>query len=238
MKFFRRKKDEETAIIDIDPLDTEGGAAVKKSNLKGKLKLIGIIAAVAAVVIVVLAVVMSVKSAEGERYAEEAAEYIGSSVAKLNEGGELFYSDTSAYAGVNAAIAYDYEAESEKKIRAGGVSYPSWGIFLEVGSSRFITDVTYKDFTVIKSDMRGIKTDGIINLDRFKDGEKKNTVLKEIPVRPYSITYSQSGIILYTYKYWYVLDNGDEQAAQLRVGISEKGDYKYASTEIITPENL
>lgn len=205
------------------------------------LKLILIAAAVVAVVLLTVIIVVNYRSAEGERYAENAYDYIGRNIRDLNDAmtGKLYYADSSQYAGVNNAVKFDYIAESEKTLRAGGVKYPKWAVTIKNDKNGgFISDVIYTDFSVVKGDMRGIKTDGLINLDRFSEGEKKSSVLREIKPRPYSIACSQTGIILYTYKYWYKLDNGDEQAAILRVGFSEKGDFKYSTTELIIPPNM
>ena len=205
------------------------------------IKLILIIAAALAVILLIMWIVLSFRSSQGERYAESAYEYIGRNIRDLNDGmsGKLYFSDSSQYAGVNNALKFDHIAESEGSLRAGGVKYPKWAVTIKNDKNGgHISDVTYTDFTVVKGDMRGLKTDGLINLDRFSEGEKKSSVLREIKPRPYSISCSQTGIILYTYKYWYKLDSGDEQAAILRVGISEKGDFKYAANEILIPPNM
>ena len=205
------------------------------------LKLILIAAAVLVLVILIIVIVLSLHSSKGERYAEKAYDFIGRNIRDLNDEmtGEIFYADSSQYAGVNNALKFDYIAESEGSVRAGGVKYPKWAVMLKNDKNGgHISDIIYTDFTVIKGDMRGTKTDGLINLDKFSEGEKKSSVMREIKPRPYSISYSQTGIILYTYKYWYKLDSGDEQAAILRVGFSEKGDFKYATTELLIPQYM
>lgn len=205
------------------------------------IKLILIAAAALLVVVLIFIIVVNYRSGKGERYAESAYEYIGKDIRALNDGmtGKVYYADSSQYAGVNNAVKFDHIAESEKSVRAGGVKYPAWAVTVKNDKNAgFISDITYTDFTVIKGDMRGIKTSGAINLDKFSEGEKQSSVLREIKPRPYSISCSQTGIILYTYKYWYKLDNGDEQAAILRVGFTEKGDFKYATTELLIPQYM
>lgn len=231
-KLFGRK---ENKVINVKTADD--APAIKVINLK----LILAAAAALAVVILIIVIVLSVRSSKGERYAEKAYDFIGKNILDLNNemSGELFYADSSQYAGVNNVIKFDYIAESDGTVRAGGVKYPKWAVTVKNDKNGgHISDIIYTDFSVIKGDMRGIKTDGVINLDKFSEGEKKSSVLREIKPRPYSIACSQTGIILYTYKYWYKLDSGDEQAAILRVGFSEKGDFKYATTELIFPQYM
>ena len=230
-----KKKDDAPKVIDVKTVDDNDEGERRRINPK----IIFIAAAVVVIGVIVLLIVLSYRSKEGERYADKAFGYIGRSVADLNADSDIFYSDGSAYAGVNTALKFDYIAEDDSSVKAGGVKYPRWAVTVtneETGG--MIKEVTYTDFTVVKSDMRGLKTDGLISLDRFSEGEKQSTVLRAIDIRPYSMTCSRTGIILYTYKYRYKLDNGDEQAAILRVGFSEKGDYKYSSTELLIPQYM
>lgn len=232
----RLEKRKKGKVIEVKTADDKP-AAVRKINFKA----IAIISAAFVLVVLVLILVMNYRSAEGERYAESAYDYIGKTVRDLNDAmsGKVYYADSSKFAGVNNAVRFDAIAESGKAVKAGGVKYPRWAVTLKNDrNGGFISDVIYTDFSVVKNDMRGVKTDGVINIDKFSEGEKKSSVLREIKPRPYSISCSQTGIIVYTYKYWYKLDNGDEQAAILRVGFSEKGDYKYSSTELIIPPNM
>ncbi|MCR5121080.1 MAG: hypothetical protein K6B74_01525 [Ruminococcus sp.] len=232
-KLESRKKDK---IIEVKTDDDKPSAARTIS-----LKALAMIAAAVLLTVLILILVLNYRSAEGERYAESACDYIGKNVRDLNDAmtGKVYYADSSKFAGVNNAVRFDAIAESGKSVKAGGVKYPQWAVTVKNDKNGgFISDVIYTDFSVVKGDMRGIRTDGLIDLDKFSEGEKKSSVLREIKPRPYSISCSQTGIIVYTYKYWYKLDNGDEQAAILRVGFSEKGDYKYSATELIIPPNM
>ena len=235
-----KKKDDAPKVIEVKAIDEnkgESGRAAVRRLMNPKVILIA--AGVVVIAVIVLLIVLTFHSKEGERYAEKAYGYIGRSVADLNANSDIFYADGSAYAGVNAALRFDYIAEDDSSIRAGGVKYPKWAVTVNnEDTGGIIKEITYTDFTVLKNDMRGLKTDGLISLDRFSEGEKKSKVLREIDIRPYSMTYSRTGIILYTYKYRYKLENGDEQAAILRVGFSEKGDYKYSSTELLIPQYM
>ncbi|MBP3272891.1 MAG: zinc ribbon domain-containing protein [Ruminococcus sp.] len=212
--------------------DTEASPLLKKIKIAA--------AVTAAVLIVVLAVivVLSIRSGKGERYAQDASEFIGKGVAALNDSGDRYYGDNSAYNGVNTAVKFDCITESDKHVTVQGVKYPAWAVTLKLSSVQFITDVTYTDFSLLKKDIRGVKADGLVSLERFHEGDKQSSVLKEIDMDPYSIPYSQSGITTYTYKYYFKQDNGDEQAVILRASFDEDGKYKYSTTELLIQENM
>ncbi|MGN0632853.1 MAG: hypothetical protein ACI4JW_03190 [Oscillospiraceae bacterium] len=214
------------------------GKEVVKQGFDMKFKLLALGLCVILVIVIIAVVFGSLMTSEGEKYAEYAAEFIGNDIKKLESENEMHFSDESAFYGVNSAVAFDYIYESEDDIKAGGISYPEWAVFANTGKEGFITDVIYTDFTVVKKDMRGIKRKGLVDLDTFKKGDKQNSVLKSIDMRPYSISYSQSGIITYTYKYYFKRDNGDEQAVILRAAFNEKGKYQYYTTELIFPDNM
>lgn len=207
-------------------------------NIGNRMRLVAICVLATIVIILIIMLVRSLSVRKGERYAEIASDYIGRSVAELNQKGELFYADNSDYYGVNTAVKFDSITESDKSVVVQGVKYPAWAVCLKLSSAKFITDVTYTDFSQLKKDIRGTKSDALIDLERFHDGDKQSAVLKEIDIRPYSINFSQSGLTTYTYKYYYKRDNNDEQAVILRVVFTEKGVYKYSSTELLIPADM
>lgn len=212
--------------------------SVPKQNRVGRFKLIaGMICAVI-IVILLIVVISSVLSSKGEKYAEIASKYIGNDLSVLKGEEDMHFLDESEYFGVNSSVSFDYVMESDKKIKSDGVSYPSWAVFLNISDVGFITDVTYTDFSVIDGDMRGHKHDSPVSLDSFDKGEKQNKVLNFIDMSPYSITYSQSGITTYTYKYYFKRDNGDEQQVILRAAFDEDGTYEYYTSELIYPQNM
>lgn len=226
--FFGRKKSKEDTAV----------KAEKKERFGKKLKTAAVVVCAAAVVIVAGTVVSSVLSDKGEKYAETAAEYIGSQLSRLEGSEDMHFTDESEFFGVNSAVAFDYVMESEKKISSQGISYPSWAVFLKTGDGGKISDVTYTDFSVVEGDPRGERNDTLIDLDSFDKGAKQTKVLNFIDIEPYSITYSQSGMTVYTYKYYFTRDNGDEQQAILRAAFDGDGEYRYYVSELIFPENM
>ncbi len=222
---------------------TDGERLVGVSEKHGKkpakaLILTAVIACILIVIILIAVIASSLFSSKGIKYAESSSKYIGYSLSALESGEDMHYKDESDCFGVNSAVSFDYVLESDSRIKADGISYPSWAVFLKISDAKFISEVTYTDFTQVKKDMRGEKHGSLVNLDSFSEGAKQSAVLKKIDMNPYSITYSQKGLVIYTYKYYYTRDNGDEQQVILRVAFSEKGKYKYSSTELIYPSNM
>ena len=123
-------------------------------------------------------------------------------------------------------------------MKVQGIVYPEWAVTLKLSDAKFITDVTYLNFDLLKKDIRGEKRSSQVSLERFHEGDKQSSVMKEIDLDPYSITFSQSGNVTYVYKYYYKRDNGDEQAVLLRAVFSEDGKYRYSSAELLFPENM
>ncbi len=234
------KKRDKSKSSNADPFEhgTSSSDIHRELSKTNKLQILAIFVCAAAIVVILIVVLVSVLSSKGEGYAEDAADNIGRSVDVLNDSDEVHYKDESDYYGVNSAISFDYVFESEDDITADGISYPEWAVFLTMSDDEFITDVVYTDFTVIKKDMRGQRRDSVVNLDSYSKGAKRSTVLKSVNLDPYSITYSQSGIVSYCFKYYYERDNGDEQAAITRVAFSEDGEYQYYTTELLIPTNM
>ncbi len=230
----KRKKDK-TIKVKAVPDGTEIRHGLGRRGLKLLL-----IAGIAAVIVIVAAViVLAVTASKGERYAEDASQYIGQQPAVLSATTGIQYLDESKYYGVNSAIAFDYICESDKSVKVQGIEYPRWAVLVSVSDiGGHISKITYTDFTVLKHDIRGKKQKDSVDLDRFPAGTKQSSVLKNIDMSPYSITYSEDGGVTYVYKYWYKRDNGDEQAMLMRVTFSEKGKYKYSTNEVLIPRNM
>lgn len=203
----------------------------------GRLKVVIAVGIAAVAVLLAAVLVMTLTASKGARLAEDASLYIGRSVQELQEGtGEHFIEESTCY-GVNSAVEFDHIYESEKQITAQGIKYPSWVVRVKLSEiGGHIAQVSYIDFSVIKGDPRGKKRSSQIDLDRFASGAKLGTVLKDIDIAPYAVTYNEDGSTMYTYRYYYERDNGDEQAAVVRVVFNKKNKYKYSTAEIVMPD--
>lgn len=209
-----------------------------KKEISERLKYIAFGVSAAVILVVIAVLVNSLLSADGEKYAESAAEYIGRDVAKFQNDTQIHLSESSAFDAVNEAVSFDYVYESEDTLRAGGKTYPEWAVFVKVSDYNYITDVVYTDFSRIKKDMRGKKADAEITLDRFAKGDKRSSVLKYIGLDPYSISRSETGAVVYTFKYYFERSNGDEQAVLLRAVFDEDNKYQYCTNELLIDKDL
>ncbi len=233
----KRRSIKKTQKISDRELDLPDTAAAKK-DLADRLRTAAMAVCVLLIIIIIVILLVSLLSTDGEKYAESIAEKIGKDVSSAASDDEINLADGSKYFAVNSALSFDYVYESDKQIKAGGCTYPEWAVFVKVSEYNFITDVTYTDFSVIKKDMRGKKQSAAITLDSFSKGDKRSSVLKYIDIDPYSITYSQSGETVYTFKYYYERSDGDEQPMILRAAFNEDGKYLYYTSEPVFPQNM
>jgi hypothetical protein len=222
---FKRKKSPDREVI-------------PKSELLSKFKIVAVVICIILIVILLITILFSALSSKGEKYADIAAQYIGKDFSAIKDEDDIHFKDESACFGVNSTVDFDYIFESDKKIKAQDIAYPQWAVTISLADNNYITDVTYTNFSVIKKDMRGEKHGSLVNLDNFKEGCKQSSVTKYVDMTPYNIHYAQSGIVTYTYKYYYFRDNGDAQQVILRVAFTEDGKYKYYTSELIYPDNM
>ena len=207
----------------------------KKTKLKidiHNLKLIAIV--VLSLLIIVLLIVLIVKSmgSKGEKYAKKAADYIGADFEIASKKFDFKIKQESGYKGLTAVIEYNYVAESDNEVRIDGVTYPEWAVIFKTDDENRITEVRYCNFKSIKSDIKGVKKEHNVNLDKFNPGTDKSTVDKELDMDYYSVAYTKDGEA-YIYRYWYENDSGDEQPVVLTVYYDTKGKLK-----VFTPQML
>ncbi|MCD8095897.1 MAG: zinc ribbon domain-containing protein [Ruminococcus sp.] len=232
----KKSKSKSKDALSKKPLEKNG---ISKNT---KIALAVLLILIAVVVIVALSVyfVGKYNDSKSKKYAEQAAGYMGYGITKLNDESGVYYNDESEYYGINsnAAFDYDYVLEDSGSVSVDGISYPSWAVLVTLSDSDFIEKVVYTDFSVLKKDSRGQKHGEAVNLDSFSKGDKRSALTKYIDMDVYSIAYYQSGIVTYTYKYYYTLDNDDEQQAILRVSFNEDGEYQYYTNELVFPNNM
>ncbi|MBQ8967913.1 zinc ribbon domain-containing protein [Ruminococcus sp.] len=218
------KKNEEPVPDDEKPR--------KKFRLGGRfkfdlhnIKLIAI--AVLSVLIIVLIVILVIQSisAKGEKYAKKASDFIGADFEIASKKMDFKIKQESGYKGLTAVVDYNYVAESDDDVRIDGVNYPEWAVVFKTDDADRITEVRYCDFKGIKSDIKGVKKEHMVNLDKFNAGTDKATVDKELDMDFYSVSYTKDGEA-YIYRYWYENDSGDEQAVVLTVFYDSDGGFK------------
>ncbi|SFB79074.1 zinc ribbon domain-containing protein [Ruminococcus albus] len=230
-----------------DPLPDEGdnffkpgkkakdNSGQKKPKMKidiHNLKLIAIVVLSLLIIILAIVLVVTSMSSKGEKYAKKAADYIGADYEIASKKFDFKIKQESGYKGLTAVIDYNYVAESDTEVRIDGVTYPEWAVIINTDDENRITEVRYCNFKSIKSDIKGVKKEHNINLDKFNPGTDKSTVDKELDMDYYSVSYTKDGEA-YIYRYWYENDSGDEQPVVLTVYYDTKGKLK-----VYTPQML
>lgn len=241
----KKKKNDDADIIDLEVNGNtaseakKGAVNVIKQKLSTRLGM-GILLTVMVVLIVTLIVVtiIHLSTSKGERTAENMSEYIGKSVSRLEKDMDISLKEKSDFSGVNKAVKFDKVYESEEKLKADGITYPTWAIFIKVDNNTGdILSVKYTDFTVIEKSLWGTELKNEISLDRFGKKSTFNDINSEIGTEFYSQTYTDSNIV-YVYKYWYTTESGDRQAVILECTFNKKGKFREYKSTPISPENM
>ena len=196
------------------------------------IKLIAI--AMLSLLIIVLVVVLVIQSvrAKGEKYARKASDFIGADFEIASKKLDFKIKKESGYKGLTAVIDYKYISESDDDVRIDGVTYPEWAIIFNTDENDRITEVRYCDFKRIKGDIKGVRKDHTVNLDKFNPGTDKSTIDKELDMDHYSVSYTKDGEA-YIYRYWYENDSGDEQPVVLTVYYNTEGKFKTYTPQLL-----
>ena len=196
------------------------------------IKLIFIAVLSVAVIVLVAILVFRMMGNKGEKYAKKASDFIGADFEIASKKMDFKIKQESGYKGLTSVVDYDYVAEAEKDVRIDGVNYPEWAILFKLDDNKHITDVRYCNFKGIKSDIKGVKKEHNVNLDKFNPGTEKETIDKELDMKYYSIDFTKDGEA-YIYRYWYENDSGDEQPVVLTVNYDENGNFKSYTPQLI-----
>jgi hypothetical protein len=141
---------------------------------------------------------------DGARYARSLSEQIGVSPETAEKYTKVELTGSSDYACVNAAAAaqeYSYLYESSKSVEVSGVSVPEWLIFARTVNN-VITEVTYYDYTQLKTYGQGVETRGHVDAAMINTGMDSAAVQEYIGFAPLRTKYTSEGVVE-TYKYHY-----------------------------------
>lgn len=233
-KIFEKREEPEP-----DVPKSKGKKKDKVGRLKGSMKpdlhsikMIAIALLSLLVIILVVVLIFRSISTKGEKYAKKAADFIGADFDTASKKMDFKIKQESGYKGLTAVIDYNYVAESDDDVRIDGVTYPEWAVIFKTDENDRITEVRYCDFKSIKSDIKGVKKEHMVNLDKFTTGTDKSTIDKELDMDYYSISYTKDGTA-YIYRYWYENDSGDEQPVVLTVYYDSDGDFKAYTPQML-----
>lgn len=223
-RFFGKSKKSKTKVNPM--LEKEP----KKISAESKIKLIAAVLATVAVVIVILVIIVKVNNETGINTAKEIAEYINEPILTARNETDIYLSDESAFDGVNNLAKFHYVVESEKHVEVDGVKYPKWAVLVHLNDNDEIANITYVDFTVLKKNHKGCKTDGEITLDEVKTGDKYRKTVDKIDAEPFAVVFDGTNTT-YVYKYYFINEYKDEQAMTLSVVFNKNNDYAYSTSQ-------
>ena len=226
-----KKNEEPMPDDDMSEKKKKAGIKLKKPKLHD-LKLIAIVVLSLLIIILVVVLVLQSIGAKGEKYAKKASAFIGTDYEKASKKLDFKIKQESGYKGLTAVIDYNYVAESDDDVRIDGVNYPEWAVLFTTDEKDRISEVRYCDFKGIKSDIKGVRKEHTVNLDKFNQGTDKSVIDKELDMDAYSVSYTADGQA-YIYRYWYENDSGDEQPVVLTVYYDNDGKFKTYTPQLI-----
>ena len=195
---------------------TEGQKAARKKALKTG----GIVAAVIVVIVLFMLIVNLVNSSKGYAYATKIS--LGRNVEYAESETGLKFSKKSENGMINSMAGFDYIYISDEKVRVSGSEQPKWAILLNVDKDEMITDVQFYDFTQLKLNWKGNKTDSKLTEESLTYGMSIKSVNKTLGLKPYYLKRSVSNDSVYCYRYYFTdPDAGYDRAFNYYVDFSE-----------------
>ena len=192
----------------------------KGNNKKPLLIMIGASVVVVLIILLVFFIVGLIKANEGKKLAETFRGELGKSIEMAEKNTGVTMKLASQYTTLKDIVDYDYICESESDVKVGGVKVPEWVVFINVDYNDKISSVTYYNFKSLKKNWKGVKADGPIDTASVAYNMTKKEADKIISVSPLAITYSNDDTATYLYKYYFLDENGNEEAYRLSVTYS------------------
>lgn len=162
--------------------------------------------AVILIAVIILIIVLCLRKNDGERYASKLAEKCGSTIsAAENHAGLSLYTEARCSYLADIAKSEEYTAlyESKDTVKISGTHVPEWAIFCETDKSGQLTAVTYCDYTVLKKHIAGERTDGYVHIADISNGMEMKSVLEQLDLEPFSISWLGDNEKRYKFKYCY-----------------------------------
>ena len=238
----KKEKHNRDIFDNPNPTDEDFDSKPKKKlkeRLAGRLgKAIIITAAIIAIIVIVILIILHLSSSKGIRTAKSISKYMGESVKTVEKKLDISIKKESTYEVLQNGVEFDYIYEDkDKTIKADGITFPTWAVFIKTNDQGDINYIRYTDFQIIKDNMRGEKKKAPISLDKFDKGSGMGSVEDEIDMEPYSVIYKVTGT-QYVYKYHYTNDSGDDQGVILTVNYDKDDKYQDYESKLIYPDNL
>lgn len=199
-----------------------------------------------AVLLVIIGVIIGVVQFnrwrnDGERYARNLSEQIGTVMETAQKEAHVEMKTTSEYACINlAAEGYNGLYESGKTVQVSGVTIPQWLILTRTSGGN-LTEVAYYDYRQLKKYGNGVKTSAHVATDGVTTGMATETVEEYVGFAPLCTLYTSATDMSEHYKYYYKDKNtGDTVSYILTVNykdgkvVSVSEDENYFILSVLT----
>ena len=176
---------------------TEGQKAERAKALRG----LGAVIIVIAIIVAAILIVGLINANKGYNYAIKIP--VGRNVDYAQSETGLKFAKRSENGMINTMSDFDYICISEEKVRVSGSEQPKWAILLTTDSEDIITDVEFYDFTQLKLNWKGNKSDAMLTETDLTYGMSIKNVNKTLGLKPYYIKRSVSNDSIYCYRYYF-----------------------------------
>ncbi len=204
----------------------------KKSEKKPRKKfisartgmIIALIVILFAIFISVFAIVVTGRG-NGKRVYDKLSSKIGSTITSAEKSASIELMRNSNYKFIPNIEEFNYIYECENTVLINGVHIPEWAIFCTEGKGGILSTVKYYDFSVMRNNPNGSKSDSHIDFHDMKNnGKTKSDIDRELSITPFVTISSDDGTVKYVYKYYYIdIESRDEISYYVTITFDSDG---------------
>lgn len=214
-------------------LAPEPDPETKKKLTKTRIKIIIAALVVVAAALTVMLISNFAVSAKGLRLAATLSESLGRSMAVAEKNADIALRNMSDFPIFNPLKVNTYIYEDGKAVNVDGVRYPSWIVGVVTDDDGKLKAVRYANYQLLKSNHKGEKADGFIKTTNISVGMSKKDTERLIKLRPFAIEHTNDDVSTYTYRYYYIDDNGNEIGCKITLEYDLHDNVKSINGSII-----
>lgn len=175
----------------------------------------GMIIAIIVILFAILAGVFAmvvIGRGNGKRVYDKLNSKLGSTVTSAEKSAGIELMRNSNYKFIPNIEDFNYVYECENTVLINGVHIPEWAIFCTEDKGGILSTVKYYNFSVMRNNPNGSKSDSHIDFQTMKNtGKTKSNLDSELSITPFVTISSDDGTVKYVYKYYYTdIESHDE----------------------------
>lgn len=191
----------------------------RKSDKKPRVKFVSArTGMIIALIVILFAIFISVfvivatGRGNGKRVYDKLSSKIGSTITSAEKSASIELMRNSNYKFIPNIEEFNYIYECENTVLINGIHIPEWAIFCTEGKGGILSTIKYYDFSVMRNNPNGSKSDSHIDFHEMKNNNKTRSDLDhELPITPFVTISSDDGTVQYVYKYYYMdIESRDE----------------------------